>query len=217
MSARSCGVSALSAIAHDDPFGLLLRHRRYPDPLELAEVTQRFPQFRTARAAAIALEMWRVGRNDAPGVLDAHDAEDPLGADDLCGLVVEAWSGAEFPEAQLGRRRWVELFRRADYPRPSRSLTLYRGAVAAQRGGMSWTADPEMARWFATRRVNFGGASAAHVYRADAPPAAVLCDVDAVEGDSGRRESEVVVLPVRLRGIERVETIRRQSLSEVAR
>jgi hypothetical protein len=62
--------------------------------------------------------------------------------------------------------------------------------------GMAWTTDRDKATWFADRwgRVDRD----AYVYSVIAEPAAILADVDAIEGDGGRRECEIVVDPAML-------------------
>jgi hypothetical protein len=62
---------------------------------------------------------------------------------------------------------------------------------------MSWTTDSERAQWFADRWSRTVGATA-HVYTVLAPPAAILADVDAIEGEGGRMEGEIVVDPAKL-------------------
>ncbi len=72
-------------------------------------------------------------------------------------------------------------FRKAGDPIPSRTLTLYRGVSgrgAARRGtGLSWTANPDVARWFAGRDVygaDCGDGAAPALYRLQVDSRSVL-------------------------------------------
>ena len=182
------------------------------------EMMARYPSWRTVDSVLLSRD-WGGdgGRNALPDHLDDWDRhESPLDADDLHGLVVNAWSSAEFPERHLPRRRWTELFRRAGYAVPEEPLILYRGARSRRRFGMAWTTALTTARWFAERDVRSLGARSAYVYRAWAPPVAVLCDVDQVEGDGGRSEAEVVVDPTKLLNIERIERFTAQEMHSPA-
>jgi hypothetical protein len=68
------------------------------------------------------------------------------------------------------------------------SITLWRGAIAKHRRGLSWTDDRDRATWFAGR---FNGtlAKTAHLYRLDVTPEMVLARF------SKRGESEWVLSP----------------------
>lgn len=65
---------------------------------------------------------------------------------------------------------------------------------------MSWTTSREVAAWFAERWRGKG----AHVYTVTAAPDAILADVDAILGDGGRGEHEVIVDPSMLPRLVRV-------------
>ena len=133
----------------------------------------------------------RVGRNDAPAMLVDLMTLGRVDVAAVAAVLVGVWSGAEYPAVSLGTREWVGLFRRAAYPPPSAPLVVYRGAPPRYARGMSWTTDRDRAAWFAQRWTRH----LAHVYTVTVDPAAVLADVDALEGDGGRREAEIVVDP----------------------
>jgi hypothetical protein len=116
--------------------------------------------------------------------------------------VAEVWRGAEFPERCLPRRAWLTLFREGGYfsdslsGPPTEPVRLYRGAIPRYARGMAWTRDPSRARWFADRW-SLTADRAAFVYAVDAPPDAILAEIDL------RREREMVVDPSRLGRIRR--------------
>lgn len=156
---------------------------------------------RVLTADEVSTAMSRVGRNDSPAMLlDLLNAR-VVPMDAFPGFVVDAWSTAEYPELFLPRRVWVDWFRVADFPRPSEPLTLYRGAIPRYARRMAWTTDLGLAQWFAHRLPHLGPG---YVYTVSAPPEAILCDVDAIEGDGGRREAEIVVDPSELPRLRRV-------------
>lgn len=110
-------------------------------------------------------------------------------------LVYRAWTGPEFPEANLDTGLWRAMFRRVGYltddgpaDRPLGFVgPLWRGATHDRRLGMAWTTDRDRAVWFADR---FGTAlgDEAHVWRLDTVRAGrVLARFD------GRSEAEVVL------------------------
>lgn len=98
------------------------------------------------------------------------------------------------------------FFDMADYPKPAEPLTIYRGATPHRARGMSWTTDPDKARWFTEYREGRSSSTRpAYVYTVVAPPDAVLADVDALEGgEGGRGEHEIVVDPRRLPKVRRL-------------
>lgn len=79
--------------------------------------------------------------------------------DDALVLVGEVWQMAEFPMRMADPDEWLWLFEEAGYhvdgvpaAKPLGTVTtLYRGAPAEHRLGMSWTGSREVAEWFATR------------------------------------------------------------------
>jgi hypothetical protein len=140
----------------------------------------------------------RVGRVNGPALLFDLYYSGCLTADMLPALVVGVWSAAEWPSGNLPRSTWINWFRKAAYPPPSGPLVIYRGAIPQHARGMAWTTDRQRAEWFANRWAG------AHVYTVTAEPAAVLADVDAIEGDGGRRECEIVVDPAMLGRLRRL-------------
>lgn len=127
-----------------------------------------------------------------------------------------AWSHPEFPEANADARAWRAAFERIGYtsdealyvdddedqvddedldadeadllrvPRPAEPMRLYRGALAARRRGLAWTADPERAAWFARRFNGTPGMHTAHVWTVLCPPERLLARI------VGRHEDEYV-------------------------
>lgn len=142
-----------------------------------------------------------IDRVDRPALLfdliAARYVDDAVLRDVLPGV----WSAAEWPEVSLTRRFWIRLFRRAAYPPPPR-LTVYRGAVPRYVRGMAWTTDRDKADWFA-RRWTISTGRPAFVYVAEAPPEAVLADIDALD-EGGRGEHEIVVDPSLLLAVRRL-------------
>lgn len=74
-----------------------------------------------------------------------------------------AWTGSNPPEQCLQTEEWLKMFRAVGYiddsylytqdgylGTPPDQITLWRGGVRST--GMSWTADPERAKWFQHRR-----------------------------------------------------------------
>lgn len=98
---------------------------------------------------------------------------------------------------------WLWWFEMSAFPKPTAALSLYRGARPRYARGMAWTKDAEKATWFANRWTT-QTSQPAHVYTVLAPPDAVLADIDALEGDGGRGEGEVVVNPPRLPALRRI-------------
>lgn len=115
----------------------------------------------------------RLGRNDKPTALwTSWDDLEPI---DKPQALVDAWSGAEWPERQLGPYVWADLFDEVtggfgemyvhEEHDPNWQLaarlemidtlpektTLYRGCSKGREFGMAWTDDREQADWFAHR------------------------------------------------------------------
>lgn len=145
---------------------------------------------------------YRAGRANGPRLLQSWFINGRLTNDDLREVLAFVWSAAEWPAESLGVATWVYLFRAAGFvsddgsPQPTEPLVAYRGATWGRRRGMSWTTDPEQARWFADRFAVLGPAL---VFTAEVPPTAVL----ALIGEEHRSESEVVVDPALLPPIRR--------------
>lgn len=106
-------------------------------------------------------------------------------------LLADVWTVTEFPGHNGGVDRWRDAFDQAgwlsddDSAQPTEPLTLYRGATPEHQYGMSWTADPERARWFAKR---FSSPhSPGYIYRRTFAPREILARF------TGRNEDEYVV------------------------
>lgn len=137
----------------------------------------------------------REGRNQCPGLLfDAWTTKE-ISAQTVTALVGPVWCDAEFPEACLKRSYWLELFAVAGYtvdgkaaPRPDAPVTLWRGADFSRRRGMSWTADREIAEWFATSQSR--DRAYGWLFQVKARPSSLLCFNG---GPDSRGEAEYVV------------------------
>lgn len=148
-----------------------------------------------------------VGRNKAPGLLFDLFCTRQVDQAALRAVLPGVWSGAEWPEYSLSRPTWLWWFELSKFPRPTEALWLYRGARPRYARGMAWTRDAGRAAWCAHRWTEQTG-HVAHVYNDLALPEAVLADIDALEGDGGRSEGEVVVHPPRLPGFGAAPEIR---------
>lgn len=112
---------------------------------------------------------------------------------ELNELLSEWWTDTEFPHTQ--QHRLVEIFREAGFvsderPRPTESLTIYRGQREGDPPGMSWTLSLGRARWFAKRWKKDGEKGV--VLAVHIPPDVILGLFDR------RNEEEVVVDPLDL-------------------
>lgn len=142
----------------------------------------------------------RAGRAHGPAILYELWTDGEITTAELRDHLVPVWSMVEHPLRALPRRVWLSWFRVLTFPKPvipRGGLVIFRGAIPAKARGMSWTTDPERAQWFADRCVSIG-APAAHVYTVGAPRRAVLADVDAIEGEGGRGEREIIIDPDQL-------------------
>lgn len=140
------------------------------------------------------------GRDGGPESVDRAASAGCLDAANLARALAVAWSGAARPEQDLPRRRWLTLWRRAGYASdgervdpPEVPLTLYRGAPEFYARGLSWTADPQIALWFAQRAANYFKEPIS-VYVAKFPPSRLLGRIHTL----GRGEDEYVAQPWRL-------------------
>ena len=146
----------------------------------------------------------RVGRIAAVHVLDAvHETGPVIDADVLAGAVASVWSGADFPEDQLGRERWLGMFRDAGGPglyiregtraeRPYGPIRLYRGAPRHRRLRMAWTDEVATARRFASGDLRM--TQRGEVWQAVVAPERVLAYIS----EDGRHESEWIIDPYEL-------------------
>lgn len=123
----------------------------------------------------------RQGRNDLPGLLAKHYVR--LSPDDLRTAVADAWTMAEWPEQHLDAEVWAFLFEGADYQEDGRPgdvealpevVTLWRGATAGRRAGMSWTGRRETGEWFARRFSGTRDDEGTFLYRIDIPREFIL-------------------------------------------
>jgi len=116
------------------------------------------------------------------GMLTHHAARD---------LAQNAWRICEFPERNLGRDAWMEIFEQTGYLTDNELYvdpgwyTVYRGTLEPHRTGMAWSDSLSMARFFA-RRITYGD-QIARVYAARVPHTAVLARF------GSRGESEWVI------------------------
>lgn len=108
-------------------------------------------------------------------------------------MVHDIWTYVEWP-GQEDSRHWRRLFERAgfecddedcdvDHTQP---VTVYRGAFASHKRGLSWSLDEDRARWFAERGDMSGRGRKMRLYRCVVP-------ADRVYGHHvGRGENEIV-------------------------
>ena len=117
-----------------------------------------------------------------------------LSIEDSARLAELAWTSPEFPVPDEDTLEgWVEVFHYTGYisdnglERPSKPITLYRGADTDSRGvtGMSWTSAPATAHWFANRF----GSEGRTVWVATVERSRVLARFH------GRNENEYVIDP----------------------
>ncbi len=101
-------------------------------------------------------------------------------------LIEAVWIDAEFPS--VNRDVWLELFEGLPCPAllelPDK-LTIYRGTVADDEDGISWTTDKKIAKFFAKRFDTNGVVKTAKISRHDA-----------LYYTNGRGEKEVIYNPL---------------------
>lgn len=148
-------------------------------------------------------------RNEYPRLLEEWLASGELPPEYLSDVIGTVWQMPEWPVAQLGQDRWLELWHQAgfvgqteDAPPPTELVTVYRGTTWGRRRGMSWTTDLDRATWFASRISSWLKVEGIVVGLA-APPQAVLADL----ASEDRQENEVVVDPNRLPPITRSDIV----------
>lgn len=133
----------------------------------------------------------RAGRTNGPMILAEAWAEGEINGDTLAALLGEVWSMAEYPERDLGREEWMEMFEYAGYteggiPRtPPEELRLYRGCHPDAKAGMSWSSDITVAERFASGQIL--GRKSGRLYTALVPGSNLL------SYDNERGEHEYVV------------------------
>src|SRR4051794_15533234 len=119
----------------------------------------------------------------------------------------EIWTDTEYPHQSLGmwRRFWrakrpgreaaMEPEERAVLAALPDRITVYRGTqFPTHTGGISWTLDPDKARWFATRFLD--GGEDAYLVHGQLEKRHVLAYLD------GRNEREIVALPERIKNVQ---------------
>jgi hypothetical protein len=123
---------------------------------------------------------------------------------DLRALIPDTWLYVDWPERIVGVGKWVRLFRAAGFlsiryglSRPDSAITVFRGATAERRTGMSWTTDVDRADQFRQRH-SWHAPTA--IYRAVVMPDAVLALLER----RGEGPPEVVVDPQMLPAVEQV-------------
>ena len=143
-------------------------------------------------------------RLNGPRVLYDSWASRQISDRDLCPLIPDTWLYVDWPERIIGADKWVRLFRAAGFlsiayglPRPDRALTVFRGATAERRSGMSWTTDIGRADQFRQRH-SWHAPTA--IYQTVAAPDAVLALLER----RGEGPPEVVVDPRMLAAVEQV-------------
>jgi hypothetical protein len=142
-------------------------------------------------------------RLNGPKVLYDARAAGQISDGDLRVLIPDTWLYVDWPERIIGAGNWVRLFRVAGFLSipygllPDSAITVFRGATAERRAGMSWTTDIDRADQF--RQRHSWHASTA-VYRAVVTPGAVLALLER----RGEGPPEVVVDPQMLTAVEQV-------------
>ncbi|MFD8496027.1 hypothetical protein [Amycolatopsis sp. NPDC059657] len=136
--------------------------------------------------------LMQLGRVDGPALLSWLHGCSLVTADDLTRSVGEVWSMAEYPDAMLSHRRWLELFAKAGFTidgraamRPAEPLLLYRGSVPERRANWSWTDSLETALSYANDGIR--GRQPGKVWAAMVAPERLLAR------NTGRDEHEYVI------------------------
>jgi hypothetical protein len=174
-------------------------HATISDPAEVLErARERGVQFSADEFFTLCV---RAGRVEGPWLLRRAWGLRVISPETVTASIAMVWSMVEFPQKALERRDWLRLFRVAGFTidgnateRPGEPVRLYRGCVPRRRTGFSWSANRDMAEWFAARFSAKVGTSpafrSAFVYETEAPPEALLC----IPGEAGRpREAEYVI------------------------
>ena len=143
-------------------------------------------------------------RLNGPKVLYDAWAAGQISDGDLRALIPDTWLYVDWPERIIGAGNWVRLFRAAGFlsipyglPRPDGAITVFRGAAAERRAGMSWTTDIDRADQFRQRH-SWHAPTA--VYRAVVTPDSVLALLER----RGEGPPEVVIDPRMLTAVEQV-------------
>lgn len=135
-----------------------------------------------------------MGRDDAPRLFRELWDSGRITPAQLREHILDLWSAVEFPCRSLPRRVWMEWFEAVGFvsdagrSAPTEDLEVWR-AQTGRTLGLSWTTDPDKARWFHARNELVGLAST--VLHGFAKPEGVLAFCDR------RPEREVIVHPRR--------------------
>lgn len=130
------------------------------------------------------------------GVFGTHDRDLPWAtAEVIAGrcltpqgsreLIVQAWTGPEFPEANLTQDLWLGIFGTVGFiadddedgqqeAPPDAPMRLWRGAIPSRARGMAWTSNRSRAEWFATRLDGVSSRERGALWTATAPPNTIL-------------------------------------------
>jgi hypothetical protein len=136
-------------------------------------------------------QLGRVGRVNGPAFLcDAWQCE-VISSDTLTAVIGHVWADAEYPNQNLDRELWRELFRAAGFTvdgklaeRPKEPVEVWRGSVPERRTDWSWSTDRTVAEKFAA---GVRGRKPGRLYRLMAPPWSLLC------ANTERGEAEYVI------------------------
>lgn len=141
-------------------------------------------------------------RLNGPQVLYDAWAGGQISNYDLRTLIPDTWLYVDWPERVIGAGKWVRLFRAAGFlsipyglSRPDSAMTMFRGATAERRVGMSWTTDIGRADQFRQRH-SWHAPTA--IYRTVAAPDAVLALLER----RGEGPPEIIVDPRMLTAVE---------------
>jgi len=133
------------------------------------------------------------GRRRGPFLLEHWWDAGLIDDEALRQRILDVWSNANIPQAALGVRRWLKLFKATGFlsdghPTPTEALTVYRGHNLGWWRGMSWTETPDCAHSFAGWWKHIGWSDCpGDVFRTTVAPKHVLAIYD------GRGESEIIV------------------------
>jgi hypothetical protein len=133
---------------------------------------------------------------------------------DLRDLIPETWLYVDWPERIIGADNWIRLFRAAGFLSipyglscPDSAITVFRGATAERRAGISWTTDKHRADQFRQRHSWHAPTS---IYQAVVTADAVLALLER----RGEGPPEVVVDPQMLTAVQEVGPVHPQRFRE---
>ncbi len=153
-------------IHHPDEMNHMTNERYKHKRKEIAEAREAgdWDQFVWTHARPFRFEALLQSLSDGAGYYDAESLTEKE-----CELIAAVWIDAENPG--VNRDIWVELF--ADMPCPALDelpdkFRIYRGTVAEDDDGISWTLDENTAKFFANRFNSKGVVKSKIITRADA-------------------------------------------------